>query len=122
MILSSAFDMFIFIVGLIVALIAFLALTGAGGVGVTQFGQATSVILLTILLVTSSGMGLNLELKKGDKKNKQNVIYYGVTIGMGVVLFLSILALNHEVLTNTLKKQVNKVKPKTTPSVNVVGF
>ena len=119
MILSSVFDMFIFIVGLIVALIAFLALTGAGGVGVTQFGQATSVILLTILLVTSSGMGLNLELKKGDKKNKQNVIYYGVTIGMGVVLFLSILALNHEVLTNTLKKQF---KPKTTPSVNVVGF
>ena len=92
---------------LIVALIGFLALTGVGGRGVSEFGQATSVIILTTLLVTSSGMGLNCELKKGDKKNNQNVIFYGVTIACGLVLFLSTLALNREVLANTLKKQVN---------------
>ena len=99
------------IVVLIVALIGFLALTGVGGQGVSEFGQAASVIILTTLLITSSGMGLNCELKKDkDKKNQNNVIFYGVTIACGLVLFLSTFALNREVLANTLKRQINTAK------------
>lgn len=94
---------------MIIGLVVFLALTGAGGIGVSKFGQALSVMTLTVLLVTSSGMGLNCELKKDkDKRNQNNVIYYGVTIACGLVLFFSTWALNHEVLVNTMKQTPNK--------------
>lgn len=94
----------------IVGLIFFLALTGLGGLPVTRFGQALSVMTLTVLLVTSSGMGLNCELKKDkDKRNQNIVIYYGITIACGLILFFSIWALNHEVLVNTMKQTPNKL-------------